>query len=90
VIVARDTGGFDEGRGGVIGRGDCPREAECLNALSEDRPAFEAVLAGDHELCVGEMERSGPEGCRRLAVQPRVMLRDAIERVRQAIGMAAD
>jgi len=90
VPVPRRACGFDECRGGVIERGDFAAQPERLDVLGKLRPAFETVLAGDDELRIGELKGRQADGVQRLAMEPRMMLSDAIERRRFGLGVRVE
>ncbi|HVV46385.1 MAG TPA: hypothetical protein VHC72_14330 [Bryobacteraceae bacterium] len=56
----------------------------------EFRPAFETVLAGNHELRIGKMKWRTAHRVSGLVLQPRMMARDALERGCGSSGTGAE
>jgi hypothetical protein len=90
VPVPGRAGGFDESGGRVIEGGDFTAQPERLDVPSELRPTFKTVLAGDDELPVGKVEGRATNRILRLVLEPRVMVRDAVERRTRSLRTSAE
>ena len=90
VALTRHASSFDECTGGIGEQADLTLQPNDLDVAGELRPAFEAVLAGNDQLRIGEPEPRGADGILWLVVEPRMMTRDAIESARRGSRVSAE